>query len=99
VAKYLSAPEYQEFMNVNDCGEQVRFLIRKQGDRILEFVMAVSGKEEPCIISLQGEIDPEANIKAIKGLEYKWHGSSWVIRLPNQKTEKLDGIILRSQNL
>ena len=57
VTRFLSAPEYQELMNINDGSGNVRFLIRKSGDKILELVMAVGGKEEPCVISLQGEID------------------------------------------
>ncbi len=74
VTRVVAAPQYQDLMVINDGGDQVKFVIRKQGDRISELVMMAAGSDA-CLISLQGDIDLKQVSKLsrsmnIKGMEH-----------------------------
>jgi Domain of unknown function (DUF4252) len=70
MARAVSATQYQDLMDINDGGEQVKFVIRKQGDRISELVM-VAGGGDACLISLQGDIDLKQMSRLSKSMNIK----------------------------
>ena len=70
VIRNLPQPEYQVLMDINDGGEPVKFLIKKQGNKTTELVMAVGGAE-PCLMVLQGDIDLKQISKLSKSMNIK----------------------------
>ena len=74
MTKAVNGSQYQDLMVINDGGDQVKFVIRKQGDRISELVM-IAGGSDACLIALQGDIDLKQVSKLsrsmnIKGLDH-----------------------------
>ncbi len=66
---------YKDLMIVKDGDEEIKFLIREEGQKISEFVMVIGGGEEAVLISLHGDIDLEtisklSNSMNIQGLEH-----------------------------
>ena len=70
MARSVSTSQYQDLMDINDGGDQVKFVIRKQGDRITELVM-VAGGSDACLISLQGDIDLKQVSKLSRSMNIK----------------------------
>jgi len=62
--------DYQELMTINDGGEEVKFLIHKNGDAIVELVM-VAGGSDPCLIALDGAINLKQVSKLSKSMNLK----------------------------
>ena len=70
LVRSLSAPVYEELMAINDGGEQVKFLVRKNGDRIYELVM-ITGGPDACLIAMDGDIDLKQVSKLSKSMNLK----------------------------
>ena len=66
----FAMPDYQDLMTVNDAGEEVKFLIRKKGDEIVELVMVVGGTD-PCLIAMDGDINLKQVSKLSKSMNIK----------------------------
>src|ERR1022692_2165589 len=43
MVRSLSLPEYEDLMIINDEGQEIKFIIRKKGDKITELIMIVGG--------------------------------------------------------
>ena len=54
--KLVNESNYKELMIMREGAETTAFLIREDGDYISEFVMAVTGGEDPTLIFLEGKI-------------------------------------------
>ncbi len=65
----LPRSEYKEMMVVKDQEEEVLFLAREEGDKIIEFLLIVSGGGEDALIAIQGDIDMESISKIASGLD------------------------------
>lgn len=48
---------YEELMTVEDAGENIRFMVRDEADKIAELLMVVGGNKQFMVMSLYGEID------------------------------------------
>jgi len=70
VTRDLFLPDYFELMSINDGAQPVKFLTRKNGDKIAELVMIVGGADA-CLIALDGEIDLKQVAKLSKSLNLK----------------------------
>lgn len=65
---------FEELMTVDDAEGKVRFMIRKEGGKIGELLMVMSGNREFAALSLFGEIDLKsiskvARVMDVKGLD------------------------------
>lgn len=65
----LPRSEYQEMMVVKDQDEDVLFLAREEGGRIIEFLLIVSGGGDDALIAIQGDIDLESIASIAAGLD------------------------------
>lgn len=65
----LPREEYKEMMVVKEQEEEVLFLAREEGGRIIEFLLIVSGDGEDVLIAIQGDIDLESISKLASGLD------------------------------
>jgi hypothetical protein len=65
----LPRSEYKEMMVVKDQEEEVLFLAREEGDKIVEFLLIVSGGGDDALIAIQGDIDMESISKIASGLD------------------------------
>jgi hypothetical protein len=70
MVRLLTVPGYEELMAINDGGEQVKFVVRKNADRIYELVMIVGG-HDPCLIAMDGDIDLKQVSKLSKSMNIK----------------------------
>ena len=66
----FTSPEYQDLMTINDGGEEVKFMIRKKADEIIELIMVVGGSD-PCLIALDGDINLKQVSKLSKSMNLK----------------------------
>ena len=77
IMKDFPKDKYEELMVVKKKGQDIKFLIRKEGKNINELLMIVGGTEDNALISIQGDIDLKTisklsktmNIKGIENLE------------------------------
>ncbi len=67
--RMLPRSEYQEMMVVKDQDEDVQFLARQDGGKIVEFLLIVSGGGEDALIAIQGDIDLESIAHIASGLD------------------------------
>jgi hypothetical protein len=67
--RMLPRSEYQEMMVVKDKDENVQFLARQSGGKIVEFLLIVSGGGEDALICIQGDIDLESIAHIASGLD------------------------------
>jgi len=70
----LPAKAYEELMIVKSKDQNIKFLIRKEGELIKELLMVSGGENDNALVSIQGNIDLKAISKLsrtmnIKGLE------------------------------
>lgn len=65
----LPREEYKEMMVVKEQEEEVLFLAREEGGRIVEFLLIVSGDGEDALIAIQGDIDLESISNLASGLD------------------------------
>ena len=65
----LPRSEYKEMMVVKDQDEEVLFLAREEGNKIVEFLLIVSGGGEDALIAITGDIDMESISSIAKGLD------------------------------
>jgi len=68
--RLFPSSEYDELMTINDGGEEIKFLIRKKGEEIVELVM-VAGGSDPCLIDLDGNINLKQVSKLSKSMNLK----------------------------
>jgi len=59
MAKALPLNEYKELMVVRDKDQNVRMLLKESQGRISEFLLLVTGGNNPVLISISGNIDPK----------------------------------------
>ena len=57
IMKKFPKDEYEELMVVKKKDQDIKFMIRKDGENIKEFLMIVGGTEDNVLISIQGDID------------------------------------------
>ena len=70
VVTAINAHGYQDLMTVKEGGNEIKFIIKKTGHKISEFIMVVGGKEA-CLIYLQGDIDLKQVAKLSKSMNLK----------------------------
>lgn len=70
MVRTLTAPYYEELMIINDGGEEIKFVIRKSGDKISELIMILGGSDA-CLIALEGDIYLKQVAKLSKSMNLK----------------------------
>jgi len=68
--KAIPESQYESLMDINDGGSELKFLIRKTGNKITEFVM-ITGGDDACLMLLEGNID----LKKLSQLSYSMNVS------------------------
>ena len=76
VIKDLDLKQYEEFMSVKSSGEDVKMLVRTEGDRFREFLLIVGGKDN-ALIQIKGDMSMEEAKKFADGAK-KDHGMNIV---------------------
>jgi len=76
VLKDLDLKQYEDFMQVKSSGEDVRMLVKTDGDKFREFLLIVGGKDN-AIIQIQGSMSLEEAKKFAEGAK-KDHGMNIV---------------------
>lgn len=72
VIKDLDLKQYEEFMQVKSYGQDVRMLVRTEGDNFREFLLIVGGKDN-ALIQIQGNMSLAEAKKFAEGAK-KEHG-------------------------
>lgn len=70
IIKDLPVDQYEQLMVVKEKGQDIRMMIRKSKDKILEFLM-IGGGENNFVICITGNIDLEAIAKLSKAMNIK----------------------------
>lgn len=60
---------YEELMTVEDAGENIRFMVRDEADKIAELLMVVGGNKQFMVMSLYGDIDLNSIAKLSRALK------------------------------
>ena len=76
VIKDIDLKNYDEFMRVKNSGENLRMLVRSEGNRFKEFLL-IAGGEDNALIQIKGSMTYEDAKKFSKDAE-KNHGSDFV---------------------
>ncbi len=76
VIKDLDLKQYEEFMQVKSHGQDVRMLVRTEGDNFREFLLIVGGKDN-ALIQIQGNMSLAEAKKFAEGAK-KEHGMNLV---------------------
>jgi hypothetical protein len=65
----LPREEYKEMMKVKDGDEEVLFLAREEGNRVIEFLLIVSGGSDDVLIAITGDLDMESIASIASGMD------------------------------
>jgi hypothetical protein len=57
IAKINAGEGFIEIMSLNEGRSKVKSLIRKSGDKVVEFIMVVAGENESTLIWMNGDIN------------------------------------------
>lgn len=68
VMNSLPKNEYEELMVIKDGGQDVKFLVKEEKDKIVELLMIIGGSEENVLISITGIIDMQTVAKLSKSM-------------------------------
>jgi len=78
VIKDIDLSKYEEFMSVMEKDENVRMLVRMEGDKFSEFLLIAGGKDNNAIIQIKGDMTLDEAKKFARDAE-KSHGSNVLI--------------------
>ncbi len=71
ISALITAPEYKDLMIVKDGAEEIKFMIKENGETISELVMIISGGGEGVLMSLIGDIELKEISKLSKSMDIK----------------------------
>lgn len=69
IMKDFPETKYEELMVVKKKGQDIKFLIRKEGNNIKELLMIAGGMDDNALISIQGDIDLKTISKLSKTMK------------------------------
>lgn len=69
IMKDFPETKYEELMVVKKKGQDIKFLIRKEGNNIKELLMIAGGTDDNALISIQGDIDLKTISKLSKTMK------------------------------
>ncbi len=71
VINSIKSDAYKDFMIVKDGGQEIKFIVREEGEKITEFVMIVKDPQEPVLLFIEGDIDLAQVAKMSKTMDVK----------------------------
>ncbi len=77
ILKDLDLKQYEEFMQVKSHGEDVKMLVKADGDNFREFLLIVGGKDNNALIQIKGNMSLAEARKFAEGAK-KEHGMDLV---------------------
>lgn len=68
VKKKISSADYKELMTIKEEDQDVQFLVRENGGKVIELLMVAGGNGDNVLISIQGNIDMKNISKLAKAM-------------------------------
>ncbi len=68
IMKVIPSSPYKEVMVVKEKDQDIKFFVKEEKGKVAELLMAISGKDESVLISIQGDIDMKNISKLAKSM-------------------------------